>query len=85
MFFDWAIQPFDDQTTEYFIAFVLPFFINSIFIYGLFPIVCKKMRFVQEDESFATQFINLANLSEPTEHTPSASSIHIIDDSNLED
>ncbi len=42
--------PADDNPTKYFFHFVMPSFIISFFIYGLFPVICQKCKLVKVRE-----------------------------------
>ena len=44
----------------YFFGYAMPYFLNSFFIFGFYPIICKWLRLVQQNEQFATQFPDLA-------------------------
>ena len=52
-FFTWSVSRTNDIATMYFFGYAVPYFVNSFFIFGLFPIVCKWMHLVQEDKNFA--------------------------------
>ena len=53
-FFKWVTHVTNDIATRYFFGHAVPFLLNSFFIFGLFPIMCKFMRLVQKEENFAT-------------------------------
>ena len=58
-----AIKQSNDIPTKYFFGYAIPYFLNSFFIFGIFPIVCKYLHLVQEEASFVTQYPDLANTS----------------------
>ena len=62
-FFLWAIKRTNDIPTKFFFGYAVPYFINSFFIFGIFPIVCKYMKLVQGEEHFAVQYPDLASTS----------------------
>ena len=48
------------MATQYFFGSALPFFLTSYFIFGLFPVLCKYMKLVQEQQKLLTQYPDLA-------------------------
>ena len=53
-FFYWAVKQTNDIATRFFFGYALPNFLNSFFIFGLFPVICKRLKLVQQDEQFAS-------------------------------
>ena len=49
-FFSWAVHGTNDIATAYFFGHAMPRFFNSFFIFGFFPIICKWLKLVQQDE-----------------------------------
>ena len=45
-FFNWIVSNSNDTATKYFFGKAVPYFINSFFIYGIFPIVCKHINLI---------------------------------------
>ena len=60
LFFGWVTHKTDDIATKFFFGEALPFFLNSWFIFGLFPILCKYMHLVQQDDRFVNMYPELA-------------------------
>ena len=54
VFFTWCVSSTNDIATMYFFGYAVPYFVNSFFIFGLYPIICTWIGLVQEDQSFAT-------------------------------
>ena len=43
----WAVRETNDAATKFFFGHAAPYFLNSFFIFGFFPILCKYMHLVQ--------------------------------------
>ena len=52
LFFEWAISDTNDLATKFFFGKAVPYFLNSFFVFGLFPVACKWLRLVQKEEQF---------------------------------
>ena len=50
--FDWMVNGTNDIATKYFFGAAFPYFCNSFFIFGLFPVLCAKVGLVQEESNF---------------------------------
>ena len=64
VFFTWVTRETNDIATKFFFGEAVPFFLNSYFIFGLFPILCKHMRLVQQEDTFVNMYPELASRSQ---------------------
>ncbi len=53
-FFQWVTSETNDIATKYFFGNLIPQFLTSFFIFGLFPILCKLIGLVQSDNEHAS-------------------------------
>ena len=56
----WGVRETNDAATKFFFGHAAPYFLNSFFIFGFFPIICKYMNLVQKQEQFESQYPDLA-------------------------
>ena len=50
MFFAWMTNQTNDLATKYFFGHLVPLFLNSFIIFGLFPLFCKHVGLVQKED-----------------------------------
>jgi hypothetical protein len=51
IYYLFLLIPANDNPTRYFFHYVLPALVLSFFIYGLFPVICQKIRLVKVNPS----------------------------------